>query len=145
MIKLYQDLVITSGVWGEAVEEGKKKGKPDAFIIEKKIKEKIVSIHKSKPSYPEMKLGNGETETIHEAIDESVPAMIEDIKPRIIGAQLGLDVVNLPLILIKAFLERKWTEVEYEDALQKYAVQMSPSAEQLVFLRNIKDLIKKSR
>ena len=143
--KLYNEIVITHGVWEEAVEEGKKRGKPDAFIIEKKIKDNKITIHPSKSNYPEMKLGKGETETIHEAIDESVPAMIEEIKPRLIGSNLGVEVTHLPLVFIKAYLETIWTEQEYEDALQKYAVHMSPSAEQVIFLRNIKDLIKKSR
>ena len=143
--KMHGDLIITRGVWEEAVEEGKKKGKQDAFIIEKKIKEKVITIHPSKQEYPEMKLGKGETETIHAAIDESVPAMIEDVRPRVIGSNLGLEVVHLPLVFIKAYLETTWTEQDYEDALQKYALHMSLSTEQVVFFRNIKDLIKKSR
>jgi predicted nucleic acid-binding protein len=144
MKRLFNELVITTGVWQEAVEEGKRKGKPDAYIIEKKIKDKVVLIHDSKDAYPQMALGKGEIETIHEAIDESVPAMIEDMKPRIIGSHLGLNVINLPLVFIRAFLEHTWTEREFDDALQKYQVQMSPSADHLVFIRNIKDLIQRN-
>ena len=143
--KLYNELIITQGVWEEAVEEGKKRGKPDAFIIEKKITENKITIHPSKQNYPDMKLGKGEIETIYEAIDESVPAMIEEIKPRVIGSNLGLEVTYLPLVFIKAYLETIWTEQEYDDALQKYTVHMSPSAEQVILFRNIKDIIKKSR
>ena len=70
--KLYEDLVITASIYQEVILKGKKKGKPDAFIGEKLINQKIIQVHQVKEkSQVNLGLGEGESETILNAIEST--------------------------------------------------------------------------
>jgi len=142
MMDLYENLIITREVFEEVVEKGKLRGKADAFIIERKINEKILKVHASNEQYPNLNLGKGETETIFESLKEKVPALLDDKKARLIGYKIGVEVFNLPLIFLKAFIKRKWTDQDFETYLTKWILLLNPSMDQVILIKNIKELIK---
>ncbi|HUX98780.1 MAG TPA: hypothetical protein VMV49_04455 [Candidatus Deferrimicrobium sp.] len=142
MIKLYEKLIITKNVLEEVVEQGKIRGKPDAFIIERKITEKIIKIHSSEKQLPILNLGNGETETIVEAIEEKSPALLDDKKARLVGFKLGLEVLNLPVIFLKAYLREIWDDQAFETLLDKWILMLNPPLDLVILIKNIKELIK---
>jgi len=68
IIEFFDNIGILDAVYDEVVIKGKIRGKPDAFIIEKKIKEKIIQIIPAPEKMIEFHLGRGETETIIESL-----------------------------------------------------------------------------
>lgn len=139
---LYEKLVITRKVFEEVVEQGKVRGKPDAFIIERKINEKILKMHSSDEQYPDVNLGEGEIETIFESLKEKVAALLDDKKARLIGYKMGLEVVNLPLVFLKAYLKGEWTDQDFEIHVNKWILMLNPSMDQVILIKSIKELIK---
>ena len=140
--QLYGNLVITPTVYEEVVKKGMERGKPDAFIIEKKIHQKMISIHQIEGLLPDFHLGKGETEIIHEALNEKVMALIDEKKARVIGSKLGLEVKNIPLILLEGLLSKQIKIDEFNTFFQKWILVASPSQEQIYFLTQIKNAIK---
>jgi predicted nucleic acid-binding protein len=145
IFKLYGELVITPAVLLEVVTKGKEKGKPDAFIIERKINENFLKIHTRKGSLPDFNLGIGETETIKETLEEQVMALIDDKKARLIGTKLGLQIKNISLALIEALLNDHIDETQFDKYLVKWAMVSSPKQEEILFLNQLKELIKERK
>ncbi len=145
LVHLYENLIITRKVFEEVVEQGKLRGKSDAFIIERKINEKILKIHSSNEQYPNLNLGKGETETIFESLKEKIPALLDDKKARLIGYKIGVEVFNLPLIFLKAYLKNEWTDHDFETILKKWILLLNPSMDQVILIKNIKELIKRDK
>ncbi len=142
MLKLYDDLIITSNVLEEVVEQGKIRGKPDAFIIERKINDKILKVHFSKVQLPTLNLGHGETETIIESIQEKSQALLDDKKARLIGFKMGLEVLNLPVVFLKSYLKGIWNDQEFDTILNNWILMLNPPLDQVILIKNVKELIK---
>ncbi len=145
IIDIFENIAILTAVYDEVVKNGKIRGKPDAFIIEKKIKEKVIQIIPSPDKMIEFHLGKGETETIIEALDEKVQALIDDKKALLIGSKLGVQVFNLPLIFLKAYISRKWNDTEFDLRIRQWGIITSASMEQFYFLKKIRDVIKNDK
>jgi len=139
--QLYGNLIITPAIYDEVVKEGIERGKPDAFIIEKKIQQKKISIHQIEGTVPDFPLGRGEIEIIHEALNEKVIAFIDEKKARVIGSKLGLEVKNIPLILIEGLLTKQIELSEFDTFFRKWILVSSPPQEQIHFLTQIKNAI----
>ncbi len=82
LTKLYKELVITKSVYEEVIIDGKEKGKEEAFIGDKLIKEKELTIHQVKEELMDLKLGKGETEIIHNSIELNCSCLMEDKKAK---------------------------------------------------------------
>lgn len=140
--QLYGSVVITPAVYEEVVKKGIERGKPDAFIIEKKIQKKMINIHQIEGLMPDFHLGKGETEIIHEAINEKVLALIDEKKARVIGSKLGLEVKNIPLVLLEGLLSKQIKINDFDIYFRKWILVASPSQEQIYFLTQIKNAIR---
>lgn len=139
---LYGDLIITPIIFDEVVTKGKQAGKPNAFIIEKKINENKLKVHSREGSLPDFNLGLGETEIIEEALNEGVKALIDDKKARVISTQIGISTKNIPLVLIEGVLKNKISEDQFNSYFEKWILVSSPSQEQIIFIKQIFNLIK---
>jgi len=145
VIEIFESIGILTAVYDEVVKKGKIRGKPDAFIIEKKIKEKVIQIIPPPDKMIDFHLGKGETQTIIEALDERVQALIDDKKALLIGTKLGVQVFNLPIIFLKAYISKKWNETEFDIRIKQWGKITSASMEQIYFLKKIKDVIKNDK
>jgi predicted nucleic acid-binding protein len=143
--KLFDELIITPKVYEEVVVQGKRRGKPDAYYIEKLINENLIQIHETNDPLPDMKLGDGENQTIQEGIKEKVPVLIDEIKGQTIAHHLGLTALNLPVIFVDALLKEYCTEEEFDILLDKWILTVSPPIEKVIFLKNMKEIIKNDK
>ncbi|MHA1520458.1 MAG: hypothetical protein ACTSRK_09770 [Promethearchaeota archaeon] len=139
--RLYGDLIITPEIYKEVVKKGMERGKPDAFILKKRIEQKKISIHQIEGILPDFHLGKGETEIIHEALNEKVTALIDDKKARVIGSKLGLNVKNIPFILIEGLLTKQIKLDDFDIFFQKWILIASPSQDHIYFINQIKNTI----
>jgi len=78
-------------------------------------------------------------------LDEKVQALIDDKKALLIGSKIGVQVLNLPLIFLKAYISKKWNDTEFNKRIKQWGKITSASMEQIYFLKKIKDVIKNDK
>jgi len=140
--ELYEDLIITSSVHQEVILNGKFKGKPDAFIGEKLIKKYDIKIHDvEKNSEVEMGLGEGETDTILNAIKLKCSCLIDDKKAIRIAESFDLQVFSVPISLLDAFKHQKINDGKFEKFFQKWIIAAHPSYEDIFLIKKSKELM----
>lgn len=139
--ELYEDIVITEAIYQEVIINGKNKGKQEAVIGEKLIKDEKISIHKVHEELMDLKLGLGETEVIHNSINKKCPCMMEDKKAKKIAENFNLDVRKIPISMLEAYQNNLIDNVEFEDYLIKWVKYASPSYEEVYFVKKMKDLL----
>jgi len=139
--KLYEDLIITEAIYQEVIINGKNKGKQEAIIGDKLIKEKKISIHKLDEKLMDLKLGIGETEVIHNSINNKCLCMMEDRKAKKIAESYNLDVRNIPISILEAYQNNLIDNTEFEDYLIKWVKYASPSYEEVYFVKKTKELL----
>jgi len=140
--KLFNQCIITNSVFEEVIIHGKEKGKPDAFIGEKLIKESTIKIHEIKKELLILGLGMGETEVIQNSIDLDCPCLIDDKKAKRIAESFGLNVRTIPISILEAYTKNLIDEVSFEDYLNKWIKYANPSYNEIYFIKKIKELIK---
>ena len=138
---LYGDLIITEAIYQEVIINGKNKGKQEAIIGEKLITEKEIIIHKVDEDLMDLKLGIGETEVIHNSINNKCPCMMEDKKAKRIAESYNLDVRKIPISILEAYQNKIIDNSEFEEYLIKWVKFASPSYEEVYFIKKIKALI----
>ncbi|KKK96033.1 hypothetical protein LCGC14_2666820 [marine sediment metagenome] len=138
--QLYEDLIITEAVYKEVIINGKKKGKQEAIIGDKLIKDKVISIHQINEKLMDLKLGLGETEVIINSINMKCPCLIEDKKAKRIAEGFNLDVRKIPISILEAFQSKIISQLEFDDYLIKWVKFASPSYEEVYFIKKIKEL-----
>ena len=89
--ELYKEIIISPTVKREVIDQGKKKGKPDALVAENYLHQNKIKIHTPSNILKDLNLGKGETEIISLAIEEKSPCMIDDIKAQKIGIKLNIN------------------------------------------------------
>lgn len=141
LTQLYHELIITEAVYQEVIINGKKKGKHEAFIGEKLINNKKISIHKIDEELMDLKIGLGETEIIHNSINNKCPCMMEDKKAKRIAESFNLDVRKIPISLLEAYQNKIVNNLEFESYLIKWVKCASPSYEEVYFVKKIKELL----
>ena len=139
--KLYEDLIITEAIYQEVIINGRSKGKEEAIIGEKLIKDKKITIHKVDEELMDLKLGLGETEVIHNSINIKCLCMMEDKKAKRIAESFNLDVRKIPISILEAYQNKIIDNLEYEDYLIKWIKYASPSYEEVYFVKKIKELL----
>lgn len=139
--ELYQELVISEAVYQEVVINGKSKGKEEAIIGEKLIKEKKIRIHQVDEKLMDLNLGLGETEIIHNSINNKCLCMMEDKKAKRIAENYNLDVRRIPISLIEAIHSKLINELQFEALLIKWVKYTNPSYEEVYFVKKIKELV----
>jgi len=139
--KLYEDLIITEAIYQEVIINGKNKGKQEAIIGEKLIKDKKITIHKVDEELMDLKLGLGETEIIHNSLNVKCPCMMEDKKAKRIAESFNLDVRKIPVSMLEAYQNKIIDNLEFEDYLIKWVKYARPSYEEIYFVKKIKELL----
>ena len=139
--KLYKELITTEAIYKEVIINGKNKGKQEAIIGEKLIKDKKITIHKVEEELMDLKLGLGETEVIHNSINVKCPCMMEDKKAKRIAESFNLDVRKIPISMLEAYQNKIINNLEFEDYLIKWVKYASPSYEEVYFIKKIKELL----
>ena len=140
LTQLYDELIITEAIFKEVIINGKKKGKQEAIIGEKLIKEKKIIIHKINEELMELRLGLGETEVIHNSININCPCIIEDKKAKRIAESFNLDVRKIPISILEAYQNKLIDNLEFENYLIKWVKYSSPTYEEVYFIKKIKEL-----
>ncbi len=138
---LYQDLIITEAIYQEVIINGKNKGKQEAIIGEKLVKDKKITIHKVEEKLMDLKLGLGETEVIHNSINNKCPCMMEDKKAKRIAESYNLDVKKIPISILEAYQNKLIDNTKFEDYLIKWVKYASPSYEEVYFVKKMKELL----
>jgi len=141
LTQLYDKLIITEAIYKEVIINGKNKGKQEAIIGDKLIKEKKISIHKLDEKLMDLKLGIGETEVIHNSINNKCLCMMEDRKAKRIAESYNLDVRKIPISILEAYQNKLIDNTEFEDYLIKWVKYASPSYEEIYFVKKMKELL----
>jgi len=141
MTQLYDKLTITEAIYKEVIINGKTKGKQEAILGDKLIKEKKITIHKLNEKLMDLKLGLGETEVIHNSINNKCLCMMEDRKAKRIAESYNLDVRKIPISILEAFQNKLIDNTEFEDYLIKWVKYASPSYEEVYFVKKMKELL----
>ncbi len=141
LTQLYDKLIITEAIYKEVIINGKNKGKQEAIIGDKLIKEKKITIHKLDEKLMDLKLGLGETEVIHNSINNKCLCMMEDKKAKKIAENYNLDVRKIPISILEAYQNNLIDNTEFEDYLIKWVKYASPSYEEIYFVKKMKELL----
>ena len=141
IIKLYDQLIITEAVHQEAIVNGKKKGKQEAIIGEKLIKEDKIKVHVIDEELMDLKLGKGETEIIHNSINNKCSCVIEDKKAKKIAEKFDLDVKTIPISLLEAYKKRILNNSDFDFYLIRWVKHANPSYDEVYFIKKMKELL----
>ena len=141
LINLYNQLIITGAVYQEVIVNGKKKDKQEAIIGEKLIKEEKIKIHVINEELMDLKLGIGETEIIHNSINNKSSCVIEDKKAKKVAEKFNLDVKTIPIFILEAYKKKIIDNSDFENYLIKWVKYTSPSYEEVYFIKKIKELL----
>lgn len=139
---LYQEVIITGAVYQEAVIEGKRRGHPDAFMIERAVADGRVRVLQLGPVARERlvkagfpgRLGAGEQETIVEAQEQGCPAVLDDLHARATAAALRVALCGSDTLLLEGLLKKRIDGREYEDRVTRLAAAMGMRADDLAEL-----------
>jgi len=129
VVNLYSDVIITEGVYEEAVEHGKAGGHMDSFVLEQVIHDGRVKVLKPSLGNREVlekmpilaKLGLGEKETVYEAFKEGCLAILDDRDSKVAASVLNVSFQSSPLILFEALLKGLLMPGALEEALERLA------------------------
>lgn len=117
----YSQIIIPNEVKVEIVDEGKKLGKSDAYIIEREINLGNILVELTKNNL-KFNLGKGETAVINLAIDESKddPVIcIDDLKAEKIAFNLSVKIISTDILILQFFKMKIITKKECENYLSK--------------------------
>ena len=117
----YSRIIIPNNVKLEIVDEGKIRGKSDAYIIERNID--LGKIEVEMPSRNlDFNLGNGETAVINLAIDEKKDdpvVCIDDLKAEKIAFNLNINIISSDILILQFLKNEIITRKECEEYLTK--------------------------
>jgi predicted nucleic acid-binding protein len=137
--------VIPDEVKLEIVDEGKIRGKPDAYMIEREINLGKINIESTITNL-NFNLGKGETGVINLALAEKMenPVIcIDDLKAEKIAFNLNLNVISCDILLLQFFKMKLITRKECEDYLTKLAQIAGYTATRTIKNIQILDLLDK--
>ena len=141
LVKIDEEIYITKMVQGEVVTRGKIKGKADAYICEKLIQKGTIKIHDSPPSLLDINLGEGELETMQNAIEHKCICVLDDKKAQRAAVSLGITVKIVPLLLLEALKSNYISELDYKVFFDSWIHYADPPSELIELIKNAKDLI----
>ena len=145
LIGKYSPIVIPNEVKKEIVNEGKKRGKSDSYIIEREIKLGKISVE-IPVSKLAINLGVGETSVINLALDESKdnPVIcIDDLKAEKIAFNLNINLISCDILILQFFKKKIITRKECEDYLTKLSKIAGFTANRAIKNIQMLDLIDK--
>jgi len=122
-------LVITTGVYEEAVVHGREAGYRDAETIDRAVQGQLIRVVSLKETsrqrlaqagFPS-RLGRGEKETTIEALEQGCLAVLDDGRARAAAAVLGATLCRTETLLVEALVRSLIGLVEFETALLRLA------------------------
>jgi len=137
--QMYQDLRITRAVYDEVVVEGKKRNRPDAYVLDASVQNRVLSVVAYDGSFPpEMSgMGKGESETVQESKSKKCPALLDDIRSKSYAARTGLEYTSVDLLLIEALARKRISAEEFGEYARRLARACSMRAERFAELLRI--------
>ena len=141
LVKIDERLYITEMVYHEVVTRGKVRGKADAYLCEKLVKEGFIKLHASPRTLLDINLGTGERETMQNAIEHECPCVLDDKKAQRVAIGLGIAVKIVPLLLLEAIKLRVISESEYTMFFDSWIHHADPPTELVELMKNARDLM----
>ncbi|PKO20392.1 MAG: hypothetical protein CVU38_20345 [Chloroflexi bacterium HGW-Chloroflexi-1] len=146
-------LVITTGVYEEAVVRGRASGYRDAERIAKAIQDQLVQVVALNESDCQRLnqagfssgLGNGERETIVEALTQNCLAVLDDARARSAAVILGAMLCRSETLLVEALVRNLISLLEFETVLLRLAQVRGMRADDLAELLRLGRLIEEAR
>jgi len=137
--QMYQDLRITRAVYDEVVVEGKKRNRPDAFVLEANVQNRALGVVAYDGTFPpEMSgMGKGESETVMESKSEKCPALLDDIRSRAYAARAGIEYTSVDILLIEALARKKISAEDFGECARRLAKVCGMRAERFAELLRI--------
>lgn len=141
--QLYQDLRITRHVYEEVVVEGKKRNRPDAFVIDAGLEKKDLSVVAYRGEIPPelSKMGRGEAETVMESKAEKCAALLDDIRSKAYAARAGIEYTSVDVLLIEALARKRISADDFEEYARRLCKACSMRAERYAELLRIGKII----
>jgi predicted nucleic acid-binding protein len=134
---VYREALIGPVVHAEAVGAGKRIGAPGVERIEHALDEGWLRVARPTPAERSLtarilrtsRLHGGEAEALALAARRRLPVVIDDKEARSVAGALGLDYMGTAGVLLEAFVRRRLTHAELEDAVVTLArvIWLSPS------------------
>lgn len=136
---MYQELRITRAVYDEVVVEGKKRSRPDAFVLDANVQNRGIGIVAFDGAFPpEMSgMGKGESETLMESASEKCPALLDDIRSRAYAARSGIEYTSVDILLIEALARKKISPEEFGEYARRLGKACGMRAERFAELLRI--------
>lgn len=142
----YSTIIIPNNVKVEIVDEGKIRGKSDAYIIEREIS--LGKIMVEAPSNNlQFNLGDGETAVINLALDEEKVkplVCIDDLKAEKIAFNLNINIISSDILILQSLKKKIITRKECENYLTKLSIIAGFPATRAIKNMQIVELIDKS-
>lgn len=147
--QVWGELLITSGVYHEAVTKGRIAGHRDSVAIEAAVKQRLVTVVSLGASSQKQlnnagfstSLGVGEKETIIEALVEGCLAVLDDNKARATAVVLGSTFCRTEMLLVEALVRQRILVAEFEALLLRLAGVRNMKSEELAELLHLGRLI----
>jgi predicted nucleic acid-binding protein len=142
-------IVITAGVYQEVVVRGRAAGHRDADVIDKAVRNRevlVVSLTEIGRKRLEeagfsARLGQGEQETIIEALEQNCLAVLDDSYARSAAMTLRATFCRTETLLIEAVMKKAMDMAAYEAALSRLAQAKGMKLDDLMELLRVGRLI----
>jgi len=141
--QLYRDLRMTGRVYEEVVVAGKRRGHPDAYVVDANVEKKNLGVVQFKGELPSelAKMGRGEAETMMAAKSEKCTALLDDLRSKTYAAGSGIDHTSVDVLLIEALAKKRISQDEFEEYAGRLAGASGMRAERYAELLRIGKLI----
>ena len=136
VVNNFSPIRITESVFSEVIEKGKEMSFGDAFILEKMVEKKKITVVPNISTIPDalISLGLGEQSSIAEATKEKELLLIDDVKARRRATSLSVDVLGTEAIILSLLHFKKLSYDEFEEKINAAARIMSLKASKIMAL-----------
>lgn len=137
--QLYRDLRITRSVYEEVVLEGKRRNRPDAYLVDAHVQNRKLAVVDFEGEIPPeiIAMGRGESETVMESKKEKCPALLDDIRSKAYAARSGIEYTSADILLIEALARKRISAEEFGEYARKLGKACSMRAERFAELLRI--------
>jgi predicted nucleic acid-binding protein len=126
---VYSRLAVTQSVYREAVRRGKECGYADAYVLDQAVVDGSIQVVEIKPSDSKamgtmpifQKLGEGEAETLYEALAQGCVAMVDDRDAWIAARALGVEYTTSLGLLIEGVWAGRLSPPRFDELMDRLA------------------------
>lgn len=118
LVKVFSEVYIPDEVKSEVVDEGKRLGKVDAYVVEDAIADGLIKVSSAEIVEPPIPLGNGEAAVISLAKELGLlEVLMDEVVARTAARLMGLTPRGTIFVLLKALEMREISLNEFFEAL----------------------------